>query len=39
MKFIDSQQPDQFLATKFKGTDVIGANEEKIGDVSRHPFQ
>ncbi len=34
VKFINSQQPDQFLATKFKGTDVIGANEEKIGDVS-----
>jgi hypothetical protein len=33
-KFVNEQKPDQFLATKFKGTDVIGANNEKIGDVS-----
>jgi hypothetical protein len=33
-KFITEQTADQFLATKFKGTDVIGANNEKIGDVS-----
>ena len=31
---INSQKPDQFLASKFKGTDVIGADNEKIGDVS-----
>src|SRR5215218_9672082 len=33
-KFVTEQKPDQMLATKFKGTDVIGANDEKIGDVS-----
>ena len=33
-QFINSQRPDQFLASKFKGTDVIGADNEKIGDVS-----
>jgi sporulation protein YlmC with PRC-barrel domain len=33
-QFINSQKPDQFLASKFKGTDVIGADNEKIGDVS-----
>jgi hypothetical protein len=32
--FIASQAPDQWLASKFRGTDVIGANNEKIGDVS-----
>ena len=31
---IASQKPDQLLASKFKGTDVLGANNEKIGDVS-----
>jgi hypothetical protein len=33
-KFVNEQKPDQLLATKFKGTDVIGADNEKIGDVS-----
>jgi sporulation protein YlmC with PRC-barrel domain len=33
-QFITKQTQDQWLATKFKGTDVIGANDEKIGDVS-----
>ncbi len=33
-QFINSQKPDQFLASKFKGTDVIGADNEKIGGVS-----
>jgi hypothetical protein len=33
-KFINSQQSDQFLASKFKGTDVLGADNQKIGDVS-----
>lgn len=33
-QFINSQKPDQFLASKFKGTDVIGADDQKIGDVS-----
>ena len=33
-KFINSQRQDQFLASKFKGTDVIGSDDKKIGDVS-----
>ena len=33
-KFVNSQRSDQFLASKFKGTDVIGTDNEKIGDVS-----
>jgi hypothetical protein len=33
-KFIQRQAPDQWLASKFRGTDVVGAKEEKIGDVS-----
>jgi len=33
-QFVSSQKPDQFLASKFKGTDVIGAENEKIGDIS-----
>ena len=33
-KFINSQRQDQFLASKFKGTDVIGTDDKKIGDVS-----
>jgi len=32
--FINSQSPNQWLASDFKGTNVIGANEEKIGDVT-----
>ena len=32
--FLSSQQSDQWLASKFSGTDVIGPNNEKIGDVS-----
>jgi hypothetical protein len=32
-KFVSSQTADQWVASKFKGTDVIGANNEKIGDV------
>jgi sporulation protein YlmC with PRC-barrel domain len=31
---ITEQKPDQLLASKVKGTDVIGSNNEKIGDVS-----
>jgi sporulation protein YlmC with PRC-barrel domain len=34
MNFVSSQKPDQWLATKFKGTDVLGSDNEKIGDVS-----
>lgn len=32
-KFVSSQSSDQWVASKFKGTDVIGPNNEKIGDV------
>ena len=33
-KFVTKQSPDQYLASKFKGTDVIGTDDKKIGDVS-----
>jgi len=33
-KFIGSQQSDQYLASNFKGTDVIGADNKNIGDVN-----
>jgi len=33
-KFVNSQRSDQYLASKFKGTDVVGADDQKIGDVS-----
>jgi hypothetical protein len=33
-QFVNQQTADQWLASKFKGTDVIGNNDEKIGDVS-----
>src|SRR5450759_1060323 len=32
--FVASQKPDQWLASKFKGTDVLGADNQKIGDVA-----
>jgi len=32
--FVTKQTSDQWLATKFKGTDVIGTDDAKIGDVS-----
>ena len=32
--FVTQQTADQWLASKFKGTDVMGAQDEKIGDVS-----
>ena len=32
--FVDRQTADEWLASKFKGTDVIGADDKKIGDVS-----
>ena len=32
--FVMSQKPDQWLATKFRGTEVLGADNQKIGDVS-----
>jgi sporulation protein YlmC with PRC-barrel domain len=34
MNFVSSQKPDQWLASKFKGTDVLGSDNQKIGDVS-----
>ena len=33
-KFIGSQRADQYLASNFKGTDVLGADNEKIGDIN-----
>ena len=33
-KFIASQSTDQFVFSKFKGTDVLGPENEKIGDVN-----
>jgi sporulation protein YlmC with PRC-barrel domain len=33
-KFVTKQTSDQWLASKFKGTDVIGTDDKKIGDVS-----
>src|SRR3954452_17156617 len=33
-QFIASQKPDQWLASKFKGTDVLGDDNQKVGDVS-----
>ncbi len=32
--FVDKQTSDQWLASKFKGTDVVGTDDKKIGDVS-----
>ena len=32
--FVTKQSTDQHLASKFNGTDVIGADDAKIGDVS-----
>jgi sporulation protein YlmC with PRC-barrel domain len=32
--FVTRQSPDQHLASKFNGTDVIGTDDAKIGDVS-----
>lgn len=33
-KIVTSQTPDQFLASKFNGTDVVGADDKKVGDIS-----
>ncbi len=33
-QFIASQAADQWLASNFEGTDVLGPNDEKIGDVN-----
>lgn len=32
--FVSEQKSDQFLASKFKGTDVVGTDNQKIGDVN-----
>ena len=37
-KIVTSQTPDQFLASKFNGTDVVGIDDKKVGDVSDVPF-
>jgi hypothetical protein len=34
VQLVNSQRADQWLASQFKGTDVIGSDNEKIGDVS-----
>jgi sporulation protein YlmC with PRC-barrel domain len=31
---ITAQKPDQMLASKFKGTDVLGPDDQKVGDVN-----
>jgi hypothetical protein len=31
---VDSQSPEQWLASSFKGTDVLGPDDKKIGDVN-----
>jgi hypothetical protein len=31
---VSSQKPDQWMASSFKGTDVVGADDKKIGDIS-----
>src|SRR5262249_21704036 len=33
-QFVTQQTADQMLATKFKGTNVVGNGNEKIGDVA-----
>jgi hypothetical protein len=33
-QIVSQQTPDQMLASKLKGTNVIGADNQKIGDVS-----
>jgi len=34
MNVVTKQKPDQWLASKFKGTDVLGPDDQKIGDIS-----
>jgi sporulation protein YlmC with PRC-barrel domain len=31
---VTSQKPDQWVASKFKGTDVVGSDNQKIGSIS-----
>jgi len=33
-QIVTEQKPDQLLASKLKGTNVIGSGDEKVGDVS-----
>jgi hypothetical protein len=33
-EFVAAQKPDQWLASRFRGTDVMGADDKKIGDVT-----
>ena len=33
-KSSNAQKPDQWLSSKFSGTDVVGADNQKIGDVT-----
>src|SRR3954447_13494098 len=33
-KFIPAQSPDQWVFSKFKGTDVLGPDNAHIGDVT-----
>jgi sporulation protein YlmC with PRC-barrel domain len=37
--FIPAQKPGQWLASKFKGSDVMGPDNQKIGDVSDILFE
>ena len=39
VQFIAAQKPDQWLASKFKGTDVLGPDNQKVGDVSDMLFE
>jgi sporulation protein YlmC with PRC-barrel domain len=31
---VSAQKPDQWMASKFKGTDVMGPDDQKVGDIS-----
>ena len=37
-KFVQQQSSDQFVFSKFKGTDVIGPDNAKVGDVNDMVF-
>jgi hypothetical protein len=38
-EFVNRQSPNQWAMSKFKGTNVVGPNNEKIGDVSDIVFE
>lgn len=38
-KFISAQSPNQWVFSKFKGTDVLGPDDKKIGDVNDLVFE